>query len=351
MNNQGAKNFKVNIPIDALGLPGAAYQLHTRGAKKGEPRQVPSHLLQDNYRVVLTLNRTEPEFRTLSFEANLTGDSNIHFAKAATERAAGDCDQMAISFGHGNQTLEITGTANTHGRLSKLLIETPAPGFLEAEALAFGAASPFLSAMAFDLDVPVRLGQIDVTQMSTGNTSMTYNCPYSDMVPAGNEFNNAPYIQSLMSLYREGINSNSPNYQFLCWYKIVEGINVRRAEETKVSKAPLPMKLSERLEQTRVQQRERLAEAFPMIQLVGASDSRWDEVVPEEVLNWKFNRVREQKLEPVRNRIAHMISEPSGDLSLSPDSRENIREVTKWLSLLRFISRVMILNEKVRIPT
>ena len=45
-----------------------------------------------------------------------------------------------------------------------------------------------------------------------------------------------------------------------------------------------------------------------------------------------------------------MIGEPSGDLSLSPDSRENAREVTKWISLLRFIARVMILNEKARIP-
>jgi hypothetical protein len=45
-----------------------------------------------------------------------------------------------------------------------------------------------------------------------------------------------------------------------------------------------------------------------------------------------------------------MISEPSGDLSLSPDSRENAREVTKWISLLRFIARVMTLNEKARTP-
>ena len=61
------------------------------------------------------------------------------------------------------------------------------------------------------------------------------------------------------------------------------------------------------------------------------TDERWDEIVPDEVLEWKFNRVREQKLEPLRNRIAHIISEPSGDLSLSPDSRENAREVTSWI--------------------
>ena len=110
------------------------------------------------------------------------------------------------------------------------------------------------------------------------------------------------------------------------------------------------MKFSERLEKSKVEQRKRLEEAFPFIKACGVSDPAWDDLVPDEVLDWKFNRVRQHKLEPLRNQIAHMISEPSGDLSLSPDSRENAREVTKWISVLRFIARVMTMNEMVRIP-
>ena len=204
---------------------------------------------------------------------------------------------MVIFFGHGSQRLEITGKANPQGRLAKLSVETPAPSFTEAEEIVFGAASPFLSAMAFELDVPVRLAQMDVTQLSTQNSSMTYTCPYTDMVPPGNDHNNVPYVQSLLSLYREGINSNSPNYQFLCWYKIVEGINVKRAEETTLLKQALPMKFSERLEKDKVEQRKRLEEAFPIVRAFGATDERWDEIVPNEVLDWKFNRVREKKLD------------------------------------------------------
>jgi hypothetical protein len=231
-----------------------------------------------------------------------------------------------------------------------LSVNTPAPSFPEAEKIVFGAASPFLSAMVFELDVPVRLMQMDVMQESTGNGSMTYTCPYTDMVPTGNDYNNVPYVQSLLSLYREGINSNSPNYQFLCWYKIIEDVNAKRAEETTLLKKSLSMKFVERIEKTKIDQRKRLVEIFPVVRLFGAMDERWDDVVPDEVLDWKFNRIREQKLEPMRNRIAHMISEPTGDMSLSPDSRENAREVTKWISLLRFIARAMILNEKARIP-
>ncbi len=342
--------ISASIPREKLGLPGAAYQLHTQGRRKGEALKPPSHTLQDNYRVVLTLSRSMPDFQSLNFESGITGDSYIQFAKPENERTTEDFDEMVIFYGHGSQRLEITGTANQQGRLAKLSVETPAPSFPEAEKIVFGAASPFLSAMAFELDVPVRLTQMDVTQMSTHNGSMTYTCPYTDMVPTGNDHNNVPYVQSLLSLYREGINSNSPNYQFLCWYKIVEGANVKRGEETTLLKKALPMKFVERLEKTKVEQRKRLEEIFPIVHLFGATDERWDDIVPDEVLDWKFNRVREQKLEPLRNRIAHMISEPSGDLSLTPDSRENARQVTKWISLLRFIARAMILNEKARIP-
>jgi len=215
---------KADIPREKLGLPGASYQLHTRGRRKGEPLKPPSQTLQDNYRVVLTLGRATPEFQNLSFESGVMGDSYIQFAKPEKERTSSDCDQMVIFSGHGNERLEITGTTNQQGRLTKLSVEAPAPSFPEAENIVFGMASPFLSAIAFELDVPVRIMEMDVTQKSTGNSSMTYACPYTEMVPTGQEHNNVPYVQSLLSLYREGINSNSPNYQFLCWYKIVEGV-------------------------------------------------------------------------------------------------------------------------------
>src|SRR6266853_461450 len=281
--------ISASIPREKLGLPGAAYQLHTQGRRKGETLKPPSHTLQDNYRVVLTLSRTMPDFQSLNFESGVSGDSYIQFAKPENERTSKDFDEMVIFYGHGSQRLEITGTANPQGRLAKLSVETPAPSFPEAEEIVFGAASPFLSAMAFELDVPVRLTQMDVTQMSTHNGSMTYTCPYTDMVPTGNEHNNVPYVQSLLSLYREGINSNSPNYQFLCWYKIVEGVNVKRAEETTVLKKALPMSFVERLEKTKVEERKRLEEVFPIVRLFGATDERWDDIVPDEVLDWKFN--------------------------------------------------------------
>lgn len=346
----------VTIPRDKLGLPGAAYQLWVRMVRKGETpdRSSVFMALNDTYRVVFTLDRNVADIQNLSFEKGRAGDSYIAFTKPEAERSDTDPNEMllfsAITDAKGTSRREIAGKANPQGRLGKFEIEVSASSFQEAENVAFREVSPFLSVLSFELDVPVRLAQLDVTQLSTENTSMNYVCPFPDMVPTGSGANNSPYLQSLLSLYREGINSNSQNYQFLCWYKMVEGINWKREEETAKLKADLPKKFPERLEETAVEQRKRFAEIFPVLQGSAIADANYDYIVPEEVRGWKFNRVREKHLEPIRNKIAHMLSEPSGDLSLSPDSRENSREITKWLTLLRLIARVMALNESERSP-
>ena len=63
-----------------------------------------------------------------------------------------------------------------------------------------------------------------------------------------------------------------------------------------------------------------------------------------------FNRIREQRLEAVRNKIAHMLTDTGGDLSLSPDSQNHRKEVTTWITLVRLMARVMIRNERARLP-
>lgn len=95
--------------------------------------------------------------------------------------------------------------------------------------------------------------------------------------------------------------------------------------------------------------RKLVTHVFPTSDPAGVNDERWDHVAPAEVLGWKFNRIREQKLEGVRNKIAHMLSDAGGDLTLSPDSQSHRAEVTTWITL-RLMARVMIRNERARLP-
>lgn len=353
-----ARTVNQDLPRDVLGIPGAHYQLWVRNVRRGEDPRSAFQNQPDKYRIVFTLSRHPLDKQSLDFKG--AGDSFILIAKPESERKSEDADMLAIFSTHATPTgvekIEVQGLANKEGRLAQCIVELNAPSFAEADRIAFGAVSTFFSTLAFEIDVPVRLGQLNIEQTTTQNASMTYTCPYPDvhLTAAGTDLSNIPYIQSLLSLYREGINSNSMNYQYLCWYKIIEGINWKRTEElsaqTCAVKASFKLKFSEALPGTKEEMRKVVAEVFPLLDPTGVKDERWDHVVPDEVLGWRFNRIRQERLEEIRNKIAHMLSEPGGDLSLSPDTHSHRTEVTRWISLLRLMARIMIRNEKSRLP-
>jgi hypothetical protein len=346
------------VPRDVLGIPGAHYQLWVRNIRRGEDPRSAFQNQPDKYRVVFTLSRHPLDKQNLDFKG--AGDSFIQIAKPESERKLEDPDKLVIFSARttptGVEKIEVEGIPNKEGRLAQCSVELNAPSFAEADRIAFGAVSSFFSTLAFELDVPVRLGQLNIEQAATQNASMTYTCPYPDvhLTAAGTELSNIPYIQSLLSLYREGINSNSMNYQFLCWYKVVEGINWERTKE--LSKQPagakgsFKLKIHESLPHTKEEVRKLVAETFPLLDPAGVKDERWDHLAPDEVLGWRFNRIRQERLEAVRNKIAHMLTEAGGDMSLSPDTHSHRAEVTHWITLLRMMARIMIRNEQARLP-
>ncbi len=353
-----ANTVSQEVPRDALGVPGAHYQLWVRNVRRGEDPRSAFQNQPDKYRVVFTLSRHPLDKQNLDFKG--AGDSFIQIAKPESERKLDDPDRLVIFSMHttptGVEKIEVHGIPNKEGRLAQCSVELNAPSFAEADRIAFGAVSSFFSTLAFELDVPVRLGQLNLEQTTTQNASMTYTCPYPDvhMTAAGTDLSNIPYIQSLQSLYREGINSNSMNYQFLCWYKVLEGINWERAKEFSKqaagAKGNYKPKVHESLPYTKEEMRKLVAETFPLLDPAGVKDERWDHIAPDEVLGWRFNRIRQDRLEAVRDKIAHMLTQAGGDMSLSPDTHSHRAEVTRWITLLRLMVRIMIRNERARLP-
>jgi len=353
-----ANTTNAEISRDTLGIPGAYYQLWVQNVRRGEtPGDFANRL--DKYRVVFTLSRHALDQQNLDWKGG-NGDSFIQLVKPESERKPGDPDEIVvfsvITTQTGIEKVEVRGLPNKAGRLAQCIVELNAPSFAEADRMAFGAVSGFFSMLTFEVDVPLRVGQLNVEQTSSQNGSMTYICPYPDvpLTAAGTDLNTLPYIQSLLSLYRESVNSNSINYQFLCWYKIIEGINWKRSEELSAqpagAKTGMTLKVPEVLPGTKEEMRKLVTQVFPTLDPKGLDDERWDHVAPAEVLGWKFNRIREQKLEGVRNKIAHMLTDAGGDLTLSPDSQNHRIEVTRWITLLRLMARIMIRNERARLP-
>jgi hypothetical protein len=352
--------MNAEIPRDKLGIPGAYYQLWVQNVRRGEIRDGSFANRNDKYRVVFTLSRHALDQQHLDFKGGSGGDSFVQLVKPENERKAHDSHEIVIFSAHSTATgiekVEVRGVPNKTGRLAYCVVELAAPSFAEADRIAFAAVSGFFSMLTFELDIPLRIGQLNVEQSSSQNGSMTYVCPYPDvhLTAPATALNTIPYIQSLLSLYREGVNTNSINYQFLCWYKILEGINWKRGNELSAqpegTKASIRLLSAEALPNTKEDMRKLVAELFPTLDPKGADDERWDHVAPDEVLGWKFNRIRQDKLEQVRNQIAHMLTDAGGDLSLSPDSQSHRAEVTRWITLLRLMARVMIRNERARHP-
>jgi hypothetical protein len=76
---------------------------------------------------------------------------------------------------------------------------------------------------------------------------------------------------------------------------------------------------------------------------------RWDvlaidQVAPPEAAGKKFSAVCNRYLYPLRVGIAHALLK-NGEVGVTLDRLDHIREVNKWLPLCRTLARTMLRNE------
>ena len=84
------------------------------------------------------------------------------------------------------------------------------------------------SEYAANLDIPLQIDLIEVTEMATANKSLTLIAPF--LVGGSSAPIEAydPEFANLAALYREALVSNTPAYRYLCFYKILEASRKRR---------------------------------------------------------------------------------------------------------------------------
>lgn len=146
------------------------------------------------------------------------------------------------------------------------------------------------------------------------------------------------------SMYREALNSNSPVYRFLCLFKIIEGIRVRRTRLGREAsgdraKCVRPM---ERIPNDDEIARAWLSALYPI-------HREWDgltlsQMFQPESRGKNLMHLVQTELTNLRDQIAHSIMR-SGELSLSADDLVQIQRVNKWLPLTRSIARRMLKND------
>ena len=234
-------------------------------------------------------------------------------------------------------TLIFYGFPNDAGCLAKLKSDPfQASNRGKAEKIASTAMRSLLSNLSAQLDIPLIIELVQVTELATGSKGITFRAPFpiTGLAVNATENPNDRELRHTMALYREALNSNTPIYRFLCFYKIIEtSINRWNRLDPQQKKLLAPQRKGERIPAgvSRVEMEQWLAALFHV-------NRNWDdgilgEIFIPEVRGKKITDIFENQLREIRHKVAHG-SLDSGDFLLL-DEAEDLQLVVKWLPFLQ----------------
>jgi hypothetical protein len=337
--------------IAMRGLPGEEQKLHvffSTADRKFDGRRVS---LPGEFKVQFLLSRPGHQVfdeRNPSFIHTAVGDSHLRIAKHISERTE-PSDAISLKLiGNGiGWSIPFDCLVNDNGCVGKIVVERlRANDYIHAEAVAYRALAPFLSAWSASLDIPLSVETIQVTDLNTHTESLRVLHPYLEMKPGGGV---GPPLSDeychFASVYREAMNATSVFYRFLCFYKIVESFYLRRnklAEQAKV-RGEEPRKYTEDVPLSTEAIRGILLWIYPWRRDLD-DELIISQILPEEAIGKRFKTLREKILEPMRDTIAHGLMR-SGEIKAVADRLEDLENVSKWLPLLRIWVRVLFATE------
>ncbi len=287
--------------------------------------------------------RNSPE-NEVKFSEALRGDSHLAIAKPAVLIDI-DPDEVHMSYQSTSGTLNFHGYPNEAGFLGKLITDPfLAADRAVAQRLASTAMQGLLSNLSSQLDIPLIIEAVEVTEVSTKAKSISFVAafpPVSMAVRAAGTFND-PEFEHAIALYREALNSNTPVYRFLCFYKILELSKKRREGLGARNKSAKQTRPGERIP---TRDKAGMEEWLNALFYVNRDwdDGVFGQIFIPEALGKRINNVFDNQLRPLRDKIAHGRLD-SGDFLLL-DKAENKEAVTKWLPLMRCLARRVMKND------
>jgi hypothetical protein len=339
---------KPEATLHPWGVPGEEHKIIVAPVFKdgASPTQADIAGRKGSYRVQFLLARPGypiTKEREHKFIDDVVGTSHIRIVKPEAERGLNDPERIILQLRGKNY--QITGIANEEGFLGKLVCELDADSSEAAETEAYGALAPFLSAWSMNVDIPIHLETIQVTNLATHASSLRVVTPHFEMnFGSGTQPFFLDEFCQYASIYREGLNTNSAFYRFLCFYKIIESLIGKRGREAKAKKltGQDPRHLYEVIP-------EKTEDILALLKRLYPWRDTWDKmalahIFPPEVLGKKVTAVREKHFRPLRLGIAHALLD-EGEITVILDKMEYIQAVNKWLPLCRICARWMLLTD------
>lgn len=299
------------------------------------------------YSVEIILGRPNHLPERSHFEPNkyLAGDSYFVIAKPLTERLPNDPPYLDLMTAMGSAKL----FPNEKGFAGKALFAPfKANSFLQAELGASLALSQLLSGCALYLDTPLHIDLIRVREISTSRTYFRQASEFWHVTPGANGLAPA-YDQDFMhyaGMYREAISANSPNYRFLCFYKILESISARRARlylEARSKGKPLS-KAKEKVPKESSEFAGFMKFLYPYL-----AEEQWipttlNQIFIPEARGKGIQKLIDEDLRRIRDRISHALME-DGELGIGINDVREEWQIRKWLPLMRCLVRYRMRND------
>jgi hypothetical protein len=216
---------------------------------------------------------------------------------------------------------------NNHGRLSHVNFRSFAQGFDEATKAATDHLYPFLAGWSARFNAPLFVFRIRLLEEETNVIrNIIYHQAYPLVKITPDDLNQSYWFPNdlrIFAFYREALNTTSPKYQFLCYFKVIELVLSLRAD--RVAKArkqgTVPTRYSD---------------------LLGEEDWFMPHLSPHlrtAVLGKKFTAIRDDLLRPLRNKIAHALVEEDDGSRLDDD------EVYPYLPIAKLMAERLLAAE------
>jgi hypothetical protein len=173
------------VEVSPWGVPGEDHKIWVQPIMKGQEIPKGPVNLGGNpgpYRVHMLLARPGypmTKEREHKFIDQLVGDSYIRIAKPARDRGPHDIEKMLFAVGGKNIKFEFL--TNDEGFLGKIIAELNAANVEDAERQAYGEIAPFLSAWSLNMDIPVHVETIQVTDLTTHVNALRTRTPHFEM--------------------------------------------------------------------------------------------------------------------------------------------------------------------------
>jgi len=284
----------------------------------------------------------------LSFASGLRGDSHLAIARPAYSPPGNpDADQIQIFGQTEDGVFQFVGLPNEKGFLGKLVTAPfSAKNRGHAEEIAYRAIASPLSSMSVHLDIPLEIGHRETKELATGSASISFVSPHLAAPMAINAtaiF--MPQFRSYAALYREALNTNSPVYQFLCLFKIIESLRGRRTRLAKEAKKANSTYSSptEILPSTNSEIKAWLEKLFYIRNEFDLSTLQ--SAVPPDLRGRTASDVFENVLNPLRVKVAHALFGSDGELPLASDDLLHTYSVTSRLLVTKCLARRMLKND------